>query len=86
MNLILIWKIRSNKDNKHLRSKFQYAVLEKLIFQNFWEYFYDDVIYRDDSHVWSNKEFKIKTEDLNLVFVTFWNFMAVKCALEKYSN
>ena len=31
-------------------------------------------------------ELEIKARDLNLTFVTFWIFSAVKCPLENYSK
>ena len=33
----------------------KYAILEKWIFENFQVPFYDDVIYKDDSHLFSNE-------------------------------
>ena len=71
---------------ERFRWTFSYAVLEKWIFKIFWGPFYDDVINKDDSYVWSNEELKIKLKDLNLILVTFWNLLAVKCLLENYSN
>ena len=41
------------------------------IFENF----YDEVIYRDDSYLWSNEKIKIETEDLNFAMMIFWNFV-----------
>ena len=52
---------------------FNSAILDKLIFENFRAPFYDDVIYKNDSFLWSNKELKIKAEDLSFRFRTFWN-------------
>ena len=48
MNIIVIWRISLNRDYKRFRSKFQYAVFEKWIFENFRGPFYDDLIYKDD--------------------------------------
>ena len=42
--------------------------------------FYDDVIYIDDSFLWSIEELKIKAKDLRLTLVTFRNLMAVSQA------
>ena len=51
-------------------------------FLTFFRFFF----YRNDSHLWSNEEITINAKDLNLTIVTFWNLLAVKCLLEKYSN
>ena len=40
--------------------------------------FFNHVILKNDSYLWSNEKFKIKAEDLNLMFVTFKNFSALK--------
>ena len=48
--------------------------------QNFWGTFYDDVIYKDDVYLWSNVTYNewLRPE---VDFVTFWNFLAVKCSI-----
>ena len=51
MNLIVIWKVRLNRDNKRFRSKLLYAVLEKGIFGNVRVPLYDVEIYRNDSYL-----------------------------------
>ena len=38
--------------------------------ENYWQIFYDDVLYRDDPNLWSNEELKIKRIDLKLTLVT----------------
>ena len=43
-------KVNDNRDKRRLRSKFLYAVLEKVIFENFQGPLYDDVIYRNVSY------------------------------------
>ena len=45
---IVIWRVGSNEENERFRSKFEYVVLEKWIFENFRGPFHDDVIYKDD--------------------------------------
>ena len=69
--------------NSDKSCSWEYAVLEKWIFENFRGPFYDDVIYRDYSYLWSNEEIKIKAKDLRLTLVTFGDFLAVKWSLEK---
>ena len=54
----IIGRVSWNRDKKFLRSKFQNAVLEKWIFENFREPFYDYVIFRNDSNLWSNEELR----------------------------
>ena len=75
MYLIVIWRVTWNRDNKSFRSKVQYAVLEKWIYENFRGPFYDDVINRNHSYLWSNEELRIKTEYHNHKSVpTAWEF------------
>ena len=45
---------------------------------NFWGPFYDDVIYKDDSYLSSNEEFKIKAKDLNFTLATFLQWVGCK--------
>ena len=59
--------------NQRDRSKFQNSVLEKWLFGNF--PFYDEIIYIDDSYLWSSRELKIKAWDLRL---SLWNVLYVK--------
>ena len=42
-------------------------------FSKIFEEFYDEVIYRDESYLWSNEKIKIETEDLNIAMI-IWNF------------
>ena len=58
MNLIVIWKVRLNRD-KRFRSKLLYAVLEEWIFGNVHVPLYDVEIYRNDSYWWSKEVLKI---------------------------
>ena len=51
-------------------------------FRKFLVSFYDDVIYRDDSYLWSNEELKIKA----LLLRDFWNFLTVKFSQENSFN
>ena len=60
MVLSAIWTESLNRDNKDFRSNLLYAVLEKWIFEYFCELFYDDVIYKDGSNLWSYERLKIK--------------------------
>ena len=39
---------------------------------------YDDIIYLDDSDLWSNEKLIIKSKDLRLTMVKFSNLLAVK--------
>ena len=73
-------------DTRRLRSKFSCTVLEKWFFENFWGPFYDEVIFKDVSYLWSTERLKIKVKDLNLTLLTFWNLLAVRCFLEHYSH
>ena len=82
----LFLKFLFNRNEKRLSSKLYHAVLEKWILKFFRGSFYDDVIYRDDSYLWSNEWIKIKDKDVRLTLVTFWNLLAVKWSPEKYSN
>ena len=81
----LFLKFLSNRDKKRLSSKLYHAVLEKCILKFFRGSFYDDVIFRDDSYLWSRYD-QIKGKDLRLTLVTFWNLLVVKWSPEKYSN
>ena len=55
---IVILRVNKNRDNKRFTSKFQRAVLEKWIFENFRGTFNDDVIDKDID------------KELNLMLVT----------------
>ena len=78
MKLIVIWTESWNNDNERFTSKSKYAVLEKWIFENFRGSFYDDVIPRDNSYLWSNeviikaKDFSLMLEKIHLSSPTAW--------------
>ena len=54
-------------------------------FFEFFRSFYDDVIYRDDSYLWSGEKLKIKAKERIVAMVKFFNLLAVKILQEKYS-
>ena len=67
-------------------SKLNMPFLRNEFSKTFEDLFYDDVICKDFSDVWSNEKFKIRAKNFYLMLVKFWNLLSIKCPSENYSN